>query len=292
MPPHSRDGRTRSRQIAGVLIGLLFANLIVVGAKFTIGLATGSLAVLGDAVHASVDAMNNVLALLVMRVAAQAPDEDHPYGHTKFETLGALAIVVFLSISGFELVKGAVGRLLSGSQPLDINQTQIGVLLATLGINSAVAWYEAKRGRELQSDLLLADAGHTRADVFITLGVLVAVVFSRAGYPWVDPLVAIVVAGAIVVIAYGIIRRSVPVLVDQHVLPAEEIREAVQDIEGVASAYDIRSRSAPDQRFAELTIAVDSMATVQVAHEVADNVEVRLRERLGFDEIIVHIEPC
>jgi cation diffusion facilitator family transporter len=283
---------TRTRNIRRVLIGLLFANLVVVVAKFAIGLSTQSLAVIGDGVHASVDAMNNVLALILIRIAAQGPDEDHPYGHTKFETLGALAIVVFLSISGFELVKGAVNQLLTESQPVNITNLQFAVLVGTLIVNAIVATYESKKGHELHSDLLLADAAHTKADVFITLGVLIAVGFSRAGVPWVDPLVALAVAGVIVVIAYGIVARSVPILVDQHVVPAADIVSALAGVEGVERVYAIRSRRTAEQRFAELTIAVEKTATVDVAHQIADSVESRLQERLSFDEIVVHIEPC
>lgn len=282
----------RSRQINRVLIGLLGANLLVVIAKFAVGVKTGSLAVLGDGVHASVDSVNNVLALIVIRIAAKGPDEDHPYGHTKFETLGALAIVVFLSISGFELVKGAVGRLITGTPPLEITPLQLAVLAATLVVNAIVATYESRRGHELHSDLLLADAAHTRADVFITAGVLVAVLLSRAGFGWADPVVALVVALAIIIIAYGIVARSVPILVDEHVVPASDIEATLTDLDGVERVYSIRSRRTADQRFAELTIAVDRNATVQTAHSVADNVEIRLRESLGFDEIVVHIEPC
>lgn len=157
-------GRDRNAQVRRVLVGLLVANLAVVIAKFTIGLASGSLAVLGDGVHSAVDAMNNVLAVAVIMIAFKAPDEDHPYGHGKFETLGALAIVVFLSISGFELVKGAVQRLLTGAPSLDVTNVQLAVLTGTLVVNAVVATYEAKRGRELSSDILLADATHTKAD--------------------------------------------------------------------------------------------------------------------------------
>src|SRR5712692_1046251 len=104
------DPADRATQVRRVLFGLLLANLAVVGAKFGVGIAAHSLAVLGDTLHSAVDALNNVLALVVVRVAAKAPDEDHPYGHQKFETLGALAIVGFLSITCFELVRGAVNR--------------------------------------------------------------------------------------------------------------------------------------------------------------------------------------
>src|SRR5881628_1808586 len=115
----------RSRAVRRVLAGLLVANILVVIAKTSIGVLAGSLAVIGDAVHSSVDAVYNVLGLFVVRVAARAPDDEHPYGHGKFETLGALAIVVFLSITGFELVRGAVNHLITGTHRVDINDLQL-----------------------------------------------------------------------------------------------------------------------------------------------------------------------
>src|SRR5882762_9521511 len=132
----------RSRAVRRVLAGLLVANVAVLVTKATIGTLTGSLAVLGDALHSSVDAAYNVLGLVVVRVAAKEPDEDHPYGHGKFETLGALAIVVFLSVTCFELVRSALGRLMSGGQTVQMTDTGLALLLATLATNIVVAWYE------------------------------------------------------------------------------------------------------------------------------------------------------
>ena len=145
--PSSGARADRIAQIRWVLWALLVANLAVVIVKFAIGLRTGSLAVLGDAVHSSVDAANNVFGLVVMRVAALGPDEDHPYGHSKFETLGALAIVLFLSVSGFELVKGAITRLIAGPEPLAIGVVHIGLLAATLVVNMIVATYRNATGQ-------------------------------------------------------------------------------------------------------------------------------------------------
>jgi cation diffusion facilitator family transporter len=155
-----------------------------------------------------------------------------------------------------------------------------------------VTVYETRRGRELNSDILLADSAHTRADVFITVGVLVGVLAAQAGFWWVDSIVALLVAGVIVILAYSIVARSVPVLVDQLVAPAAEIGEVAESVDGVVRAYDVRSRGASDRRFAELTIAVKGDATVESGHQVADAVEARLREQLEFHEVVVHVEPC
>ena len=105
-------------------------------------------------------------------------------------------------------------------------------------------------------------------------------------------VLALLVAGVIVVLAYSIVRRSVPVLVDQHVAPSAEIQRVAESVDGVVTAYAIRSRGASDRRFAELTIAVRGGATVESGHHLADAVEVRLREQLKFHEVVVHVEPC
>jgi len=225
-------------------------------------------------------------------VAAKEPDEDHPYGHGKFETLGALAIVGFLSITCFELIRGAVNELLQGAHPVGVTDSQLAVLVLTLGVNVVIAWYENRRGRELRSELLVADAAHTRADALITVGVLAGVLFARQGWWWIDPVVAIAVALVIVLVAYRILVRTVPVLVDQRALPTGEIRQTAETVPGVKSAYGIRSRGPSDLRYAEVTIAVDPRADVAAAHAIADQVEERLKQDLQLHEVTVHVEPC
>lgn len=282
----------RAAAIRRVLLGLLFANAAVVGAKAAIGLSTGSLAVLGDAIHSSVDALNNILFIALMRVAGRAPDEDHPYGHTKFEVVGALGIIIFLSVSCFELLKGAVQGLARRAGPPSFSALELGLLGLTLAVNIWVAWYEARRGRELQSDLLLADAAHTRVDVLITVGVLAGATLSSRGIPLVDPVIAMVVALLIARLGWEIFRRAMPTLVDEVAREPAAIQRAAEAVAGVRSAYGIRSRSAAGVVFSELTISVSADITVARAHEIADAVEARLMADLGLTEVTVHIEPC
>jgi cation diffusion facilitator family transporter len=294
-PPVPRaDGRDRVSAVRRVLLALLVANLAVVAVKLVIGLLSGSLALLGDALHSTIDALNNVLALIVVGLAAKEPDEDHPYGHGKFETLGALAIVGFMSITCFELIRDSIQRLTDrGASPL-LSDAQLAVLAATLAVNIVVAGYENRRGVLLQSDLLLADAAHTRADVFITIGVLVGMLLARAGFWWADPVLAIIIAGFIVRIAYQILQRAIPVLVDERAIPDTTIRILVESVDGVMSAYGIRSRGGmgSQPRYAEVTIAVDRHANVAAAHAIADQVEDRLKRELRLSEVTVHVEPC
>src|SRR5881398_502674 len=264
MPLSRPEGRPETALVRRVFIGLLVANLMVVAAKFFVGLRAGSLAILGTALDSSVDALNNVLAL----------------------------IVVCLSITCFELVRGAVNELLQGAHPVGVTDSQLAVLVLTLGVNLVIAWYENRRGRELKSELLVADAAHTRTDALITVGVLIGVLFARQGWWWVDPAIAIVVALLIVLVAYRILGRTVPVLVDERALPTGEIRQTAEGVPGVKSAYGIRSRGPSDLRYAEVTIAVDRKADVAAAHAIADQVEERLKNDLQLHEVTVHVEPC
>lgn len=290
--PSGGDARDRSAGVRRILGGILVANLLVVVVKFAVGIDTNSLAVFGDALQSAVDTANNLFAIFVVRVAAKAPDEDHPYGHAKFETLGALLIALLLALSIFELVRGAMTRLISGPPPLTVSGGALALLVFTLVVNIWVVWVETRAGRRLRSDLLLADALHTRTDVFITLGVLAGLALSRVGLAWADPALALIVAILVGRAGYQILRRSIPSLVDERAFDQTTIQREAEGVSGVVSAYAIRSRHAGDRRFAELTIAVDGQSNVANAHHIADQVEDRLRDRLQLDEVTVHVEPC
>src|SRR5688572_26671049 len=133
----------REDQVRRVLRLTLLANLAVVVGKVFAGLAANSLSVLADAAHSSVDAWNNVMALVIARVAAKAPDEEHPYGHAKFETLGALVIVAFLSVTVYELLKSAFVRLAGGGTTPEATPLAIGVMLGSAVVSLIVARYES-----------------------------------------------------------------------------------------------------------------------------------------------------
>src|SRR5678815_5450297 len=252
---HGTVSPDRDQQIRRVLLLILGANLLVVAIKASVGVATGSLAVLGDLIQASLDAVNNGIGLVIMAVATKGPDAEHPYGHAKFETLGALLIVIFLSVSIFELLRGAVARLAEGSAPPTVSFVSLGLLAVTLGLNVIVTVVEGRAGRQLNSELLLADAVHTRTDVLITVAVLGGLILSRLGLWWADPVLAIIVAAMVGRAGYNIVRRAMPSLVDERAYDAQTIRHEAELVPGVHAAYSIRSRGAANTLFAELTIA-------------------------------------
>ena len=284
---------SRSAEVRRVLRIVLWLNLTVLALKLAALISSRALSVAAEAVHSSLDATNNVFALWIARLAGQAPDEDHPYGHQKFETLGALVLVGFLSTTVFELVQRSVTQMTS-SAPENVRATPLAmaVMATSMAVGLAVSMWEARRGRALGSDILVADAAHTGADVLTSAAVLAGLVAIRAGYPQADPWITIAVAILIARTGWRILRETVPVLVDERAVDSSHIQRVAESIDQVSSAYRIRSRGRAGEMFAEVTIAVAADLDVKRAHEIADEVERRVERELGAREVVVHIEPA
>lgn len=285
-------GAIRAPEIRTTLLVILLLNAVVVAAKVVVGVRTGALTVLGAALESLFDMLNNVVGIVLVGIAARGPDEDHPYGHEKFETLGALAIVGFLSISCFELLREGVRYVVVGRAPRAPSIPELLVILATMGINVIVVRYERRRGQQLNSAFLLADAAHTGSDVYVTAAALGSLFLARMGYGFIDPVLAIAVALVIARNGYKIVRGTVPVLVDERAVDAAEIRRILSAIPEITDVRTVRSRAmASGVLFAEVTIGVAASTTVQEAHRIADAVEDLLARKLGASEVTVHVEP-
>jgi cation diffusion facilitator family transporter len=283
------------RQVAvrRALTVVLVLNVFIVGAKLAVGWATGSLTVLGASLESGLDLFNLAVGMILVSIAGRAPDEDHPYGHDKFESLGTLAIVGFLSISCFELLREAVTQVLHRATPGQPTLADVAVLASTALINALVVWYERSRGRAYDSAFLMADAAHTSSDLYVTVLAVISLILARVGRGVWDAPLAIVVALIIARNGYAILKGSVPVLVDQRAVDPARIRRIVGELPRVRDVRIVRSRAtASGLLFAEVTIAVAAATTVAEAHATADAVEARIRQTLGAAEVTVHVEPA
>jgi len=281
-----------STAVRRTLVVVLALNALVTIIKLIVGVRTGAITVVGAALESGLDLLNNLIALTLVGIAHRGPDEEHPYGHAKFETLGTLAVVGFLSISCFELLREGISALVSGTAVQNADLRDIGVVIATLLVNAFVVWYESRRGRELKSALLTADAAHTRSDIFVTLLAVVSLWLSSRGVTRIDGALAILVGLIIAWTGYQILRVSIPVLVDQRALEAAQIRAVVEALPGVLEVRNIRSRATAANSFAEVTIAVGGRSSVAEAHALADQVEQAVARLLGGGQVTVHIEPA
>ena len=264
------------------------ANVAVLGLKLWVGLATGSLAVLSDALHSLSDAANNVVAWFVVRVSTRPADRDHPYGHRKFETLAVFGLASLLSILAFQI---AVSALRRAPQPIAHDDVALAVMGIVLTVNVALTLWEHRQARRLDSELLNADAGHTLADVLATIVVIGGWQLSARGFPWLDRLCAIGVALLVLALAYSLFKRAIPVLVDHAAVEPEAIVEAVAAIPGVRAVRDVRSRRTGAGAAVDLVVEVDAHLPTHAAHAISDRIEALLRQRLGVVDVTVHVEP-
>jgi cation diffusion facilitator family transporter len=291
LPTTSPQGRAGGVRTA--LLIVLALNAASAALKIGVGARTGAVTVLGAALESALDMLSNVVAIVAISVAARAPDDDHPYGHEKFETLGTLGIVAFLAITCFELVRQSVVQLTGRHTPPTAGWLDGAILVASLGVNAFVVWYERRRGRALGSGLLLADAAHTASDILVTTLAIGSLVLSRMGYVRADALLGILVALIIAWSGFSILRDSIPILVDARAVEADRLAAIVRTIPGVVGVRSARSRrTSSGHLFAEVTILVDGATSVAAAHDFTDDVEQALARELGATESIVHVEPA
>ncbi len=280
------------RSVRTVLLITLVLNLAVVIVKLVVGVAARSLSVISDGVHSSVDGLNNVVGLLIIRLATAAPDDEHHYGHHKYENLAAFVIAGLLVITAFEVAVGAVKRIL-GWIPSELRVTPVtlAAMLLTIGINIFVWWYERRRARALASSLLMADANHTLSDIFVSASILAGLLLFRLGIVNLDGVLALGVSFVIAYAAYRIFATTIPVLVDSAPFPKHFIAEIVRTTPGVVSVHYIMSRGVPGKAYITMHLAVTPLNTGD-AHAVTEEVERRLEERLGGCHVTIHVEPA
>ena len=281
----------RHDAIARVLFRVLLLNLAVAAAKLILGYATGAVSVISDGFHSLTDSASNVMGLIGLRAARKPPDADHPYGHRKFETLSAAAIFVFLLFVVVEVVRASFDRLAAGGTPA-VTPLSFGVMIATLGVNIAVVRYETARGRALTSELLLADATHTRSDVLTSCAVLVSLAAVSLGYPLLDPVGGLVISGFIAHTGLEIARDTSRILSDRAVMDEDAIRRVVMSVPEVLGSHHIRTRGSPDHTFLDLHVWVRGDASLDEAHRISHIVKDRLMQTYPqIADAIIHIEP-
>lgn len=288
MSDRAQDFRNRDRLVRRNLVLEGLANVAVLVLKAVVGFSTGSMAILGDALHSLTDVANNVVALAVVRHSAQPADSDHPYGHRKFETLAVFVLGTLLAVLALEIGIRALTR----DEPIIQRQGWgLAVMLGVLAANIAITLWQGWWARRLDSPILSADARHTFADVLTTVVVIVGWQFASAGHLWVDKVAAIAVAGLVLVLAFGLFRRSVPILVDTAAIQPTELRATVDSVDGVLEVRTARSRHTGSSPAVDVVVSVDPHLTTTQAHEIADSIEALIRERFSAEDIVVHVEP-
>jgi len=267
----------RLGQVRRVLILTLLLNLLVSAAKIAAGYWFRSLGMVADGFHSLFDASSNVMGLAGVKMASKPPDEAHPYGHKKYESFAAMGVGGFLFLICFEILSGAYKRL---------------VIVLTICVNIFVSWYEARKGRELGSDFLIADSGHTKSDIFASFAVLAGLAAVKAGYPAADPVAAVVIAALIGRVGFKIVKSASGILVDAARIRAEDIVRICMGVPGVLRCHHVRSRGREDEIFMDLRVHVAPGLPIEEAHKIAHRVEEVIKKNIkNVTDVVVHIEP-
>lgn len=290
----------REDEIARVTLTGSVVNLLLVGLKAVAGVAGHSAAMISDAVHSLSDFVTDIVVLVFVRVSARPQDDDHDYGHGKYETIATLFI-------GLALAAAAIGIVVSGAQKLaawlqgeDLQAPGMLALwaaLASIVVKEILYQYTRIKGKKLDSPALEANAWHHRSDALSSIGAAIGIGGAiLLGKRWtvLDPLASIVVGAMLVKVAWDLLGPSFSELTDSS-LPANtenEMLEIIRSVDGVEDPHNLRTRRIGNRVAAEVHIRMDGTRTLADAHGKASEVERRFRERFGPEShIIIHMEP-
>ncbi|HET7466188.1 MAG TPA: cation diffusion facilitator family transporter [Candidatus Dormibacteraeota bacterium] len=272
--------------VASVVIGVL-----LVAGKLVVGLATGSLGILSEAVHSLLDVAASGFALVAVRTSRKPADSEHPYGHGRTENLAAFAEGIVLVITAGGIAVEAVHRLLVPGHEVDPAWYAFVLLVGTIVIESGRAAVLRAVGRAADSAALEADATNRLSDVLASLAVLVGLALVRAGLVWADSVAALIVAAVIARAALLLVWRSGDILIDRAPAGAEErLREAILGVTGVREVRSVRVRRSGPHLLGDAIIATRRMLPVEAADAITDEVERVSREALPTLELTVHVE--
>jgi len=289
---------SRSARVKFVLWVILFLNLGVAAAKVAWGAISGSVSMQADGLHSTFDGLSNIVGLVGISLASRPADTDHPYGHPKYETYASAVIGAMLLLAAWRVGSEAITTILAAIagnpvEPPEITWVAFAIMFGTLAMNLFVTMWERREGKKLRSDLLIADASHTGSDMLVSSGVIVGLVLVRFFHmPLADPIIALLVAVAIVYTAWGVFRQASTALADSARLPIDEVCQVAYAVDGVLGCHDIRTRGTDSHVYVDMHVQVDPSLTVADGHAVAERVERAVAEHFEqVADVIVHLEP-
>ena len=272
------------------------SNTVLIVLKVVAGVVTGSVAILTEALHSSIDLVASVVAFASVRVSDQPPDRDHPFGHAKYENLAAAFEGVLILVGAGVITYESSSRLAEGAPEVESLGFGIAVIALTIVVNVVVSSFLARRARETDSAALEGDAAHLRTDAATSVAVLVGLALVElTGQTWLDPAVALAVAVAIVVAGVRLLTRSSAVLVDAT-LPDDEleiIRECVVAFgpRGVAGFHKLRARHAGAYHHVDMHVQFRRGTSLEDAHSTAHALQDAIAARLPRADVLIHLEP-
>jgi ferrous-iron efflux pump FieF len=275
-----------------VTLASTLTALVLIALKLVTWLWTGSVSMLASLVDSAMDAIASLINLLAVRYALVPADDEHRFGHGKAESLAGLAQAAFISGSALFLLLHAVDRIL---HPAPVQRTTLGiaVIVFSLALTLALLTYQRYVIRHTGSVAIRADALHYATDVLSNLGVIAALLLAQFGLPIFDPILAMAIAGYILIGAWRIGRDSLDHLMDRELDDAvrERIKQLALEHTEVRGIHELRTRRAGQTAFIQLHLEMEPQLTLAEAHAIADMVEAQIRAAVPASDVIIHQDP-
>jgi cation diffusion facilitator family transporter len=290
--PDPQDARYRDIRTVTVVGAVV--DLLLGAAKVMVGLAAGSQALVADGIHSFSDLATDFLVLFAAKHAHRKADVEHPYGHGRIETVATVALGVALVLVAIGISYDAVRRLLEPELLLHPGMLALVVALVSVAAKEIIYQYTARAARRLRSKMLLANAWHSRSDAISSIVVVIGVVGTMAGFPYLDAMAAVAVALMIAKIGWDLLWKSLQELIDTALEPGEvaEIRNTIMSVNGVRACHMLRTRHSGSDVLADVHILVDPVLSVSEGHQIGESVRRRLMDKNeNVSDVIVHIDP-
>lgn len=283
-----------SRIVGASWVGII-ANAFLAAAKIVVGFLSRSAAVMSDGIDSALDVLTSTITLIAARITDKPPDLNHPYGHSRAETIATKSLSFVIFFAGAQLAISTIGSLVTGEGHELPTRLALWVTVGSVLGKSWLAIYKFRVGRRTGSQMLIADAKNMRSDIVISLTVLVGLLFTYAFHlPILDTLTALGVSLWIIWVAFSIFIETNMELMEGHADPDtyQRIFDAIQEVPGAEHPHRARIRSIGGRSIVDLDIEVDGDITVREAHLIAQATERRIREVVDdVYDVLVHVEP-
>lgn len=280
------------KKVRIVLWVILFANLLVAFLKISLGIIMKSNSMTADGIHSLTDGSSNIVGLIGIFFASKPVDNEHPYGHKKYEMIAGIFISIMLLVVGLKVIVEGITRLINPLEP-DIALPYIFILFLTIAINIIVSVYENKKGHELNSQILVSDSIHTKSDVLVSIGVLLTLLSIKLGLPpIIDSITSFIVAGFIFHSAYEIYKDNSSILIDTALVDTGQISQIAKSFEPIKDIHKVRSRGTKNDIYIDMHIMTEPDLSVEKSHELVHQLEVKIKNEVNENvQVIVHLEP-
>lgn len=291
---------TREKEIYKVTLAGTAVNAVLIVLKLMAGIIGKSSAMVADAVHSLSDFVTDIIVLVFVRISGKPHDKSHDYGHGKFETLATMIIGLILATAGIGLFVNSLGLVLDSIHGTELPRpTMVALVVALFSIVSKEGLYQytVAKGRNFNSQAVVANAWHHRSDAISSIGTLAGIAGAMAlGEKWrvLDPLAAIVVSFFIIKTGYDIVKPCVSELLEGSLPESteKEIHDIVMSVEGIQGLHNLRTRRIGNNIAVDLHAKMDGDMTLTEAHSLATTAEQRLKSRFGEGTYIsIHMEP-